>query len=364
MQHFKYSFLVAIVGLVAAFWWGGPTGLFIAAILSVLEVSLSFDNAVVNASVLKGMSAKWQTRFLTWGIVIAVFGMRLLFPIAIVAVVAGMGMLEVTQMALEDPNTYSAHLHASHVEISAFGGMFLLMVFLSFFLDETKKLHWWGIIEGKLAAIGKLESVEIVISLGTLWVFQSLLPPEEKLSGLLSGMGGVILYVLVDSLPKLFVGEEDVGESLARTTAKRTGIVGFFSNLFVREREIGEALVRVTKRTGIAGFLYLEVLDASFSFDGVIGAFAITKDLIIIMLGLAIGAMFVRSLTVYLVRKGTLDEYIYLEHGAHYAIGALALIMLASTQIDISEVVTGLIGAAFIGLALFSSIRQGKTEIG
>lgn len=337
MRHFKYSLLVAVAGLIAAFLWGGPTGLFIATVLSILEISLSFDNAVVNASVLKGMDAKWQTRFLTWGILVAVFGMRLIFPIAIVAVVADMGMIEVTQMALEDPNTYSAHLHASHVEISAFGGMFLLMVFLSFFLDETKKLHWWGIIEEKLAAvIGKLESIEILISLGILWIFQSFLPPEEKLSGLLSGVSGIMLYVLVDSVPKLFVGEE----------------------------ETGEALARAAKRTGLGGFLYLEVLDASFSFDGVIGAFAITKDLIIIMLGLAIGAMFVRSITVYLVRKGTLDEYIYLEHGAHYAIGALALIMLASTQIDIPEVVTGLIGAAFIGLALFSSIRQSKAEKG
>lgn len=69
---------------------------------------------------------------------------------------------------------------------------------------------------------------------------------------------------------------------------------------------------------GIGGFLYLEVLDASFSFDGVIGAFAITSDVVVIMLGLAIGAMFVRSMTIYLVEKGTLEAYIYLEHGAHY----------------------------------------------
>jgi hypothetical protein len=140
MQHFKYSFLVTAVGLAAAFLWGGPTGLFIAAVLGVLEVSLSFDNAVVNASVLKGMDPKWQFRFLTWGILIAVFGMRLVFPIAIVAVVADLGMSEVVRMALNDPDTYSAHLHASHVEISAFGGMFLLMVFLSFLFDEKREL--------------------------------------------------------------------------------------------------------------------------------------------------------------------------------------------------------------------------------
>lgn len=113
----------------------------------------------------------------------------------------------------------------------------------------------------------------------------------------------------------------------------------------------------IIKRGGIGGFLYLEVLDASFSFDGVIGAFAITKDVVIIMLGLAIGAMFVRSMTVFLVRKGTLDEFVYLEHGAHYAIGILAVIMLVSMKFHIPEIFTGLIGVAFILASLWSSIR-------
>ena len=89
-------------------------------------------------------------------------------------------------------------------------------------------------------------------------------------------------------------------------------------------------------------FLYLEVLDASFSFDGVIGAFAITNDIVLMALGLGIGAMYVRSLTVYLVRQGTLDDYVYLEHGAHYAIGALAVILLVTIQYEINEVITGL----------------------
>ena len=75
-------------------------------------------------------------------------------------------------------------------------------------------------------------------------------------------------------------------------------------------------------RSGIIGLIYLEILDASFSFDGVIGAFALSSDIFIIMIGLGIGAMFVRSLTLYLVEKKTLAEFIYLEHGAHYAIFA------------------------------------------
>ncbi|MFC7467892.1 DUF475 domain-containing protein [Actinomadura keratinilytica] len=107
-------------------------------------------------------------------------------------------------------------------------------------------------------------------------------------------------------------------------------------------------------------FLYLEVLDASFSFDGVIGAFAITNDIVLMALGLGIGAMYVRSLTVYLVRQGTLDDYVYLEHGAHYAIGALAVILLVTIRFQISEMITGLIGVVLIGLSFWSSVRRNK----
>ncbi|MGH8498890.1 MAG: DUF475 domain-containing protein, partial [Methylococcales bacterium] len=129
------------------------------------------------------------------------------------------------------------------------------------------------------------------------------------------------------------------------------------------DEDEGEHIAEAIKKAGFMSFLYLEVLDASFSFDGVIGAFAVTQDVIIIMLGLAIGAMFVRSLTVFLVRQGTLDEYVFLEHGAHYAIGALAGIMLISISYHISEVITGLTGAIFIGLSVYSSIQYKKAQV-
>ncbi|NOT13189.1 MAG: DUF475 domain-containing protein [Methylococcaceae bacterium] len=329
MQHFRLSIIVTILCLAAAFYWAGPMGAFIAIILGVLEVSLSFDNAVVNASVLKRMDELWQRYFLTWGILIAVFGMRLLFPITIVSAATGIDFLGVTDMALHDPATYSRHLNDSHVQIAAFGGMFLLMVFFSFIFDEGKELHWLGKLEEKLSSFGKLESIEIVLALGVLLMTQNWLPDAVmRLDTLVAGVAGLILFVIVDSLDALFEDEEE-----------------------------GEQFVAAAKKAGMMSFLYLEVLDASFSFDGVIGAFAITQDVVIIMLGLAIGAMFVRSLTVYLVRQGTLDEYVFLEHGAHYAIGALAGIMLISISHHIPEVFTGLIGAAFIGLSVFSSIR-------
>lgn len=342
MEHFKLSFQVTAVCLFIAFIWGGATGdgiivgalsaVFIAAILGVMEVSLSFDNAIVNAAVLKNMEQKWQHYFLTWGILIAVFGMRLIFPLAIVSAATDMGMWQVGAMALAHPQEYAKHLTESHILISAFGGTFLLMVFLDFILDEGKELHWIKIIEEKLVLLGKLESIEIMVTLISLFIAQSYLDTAEgKASAMTAGVVGIILYVVVSSLSSLFENEEE-----------------------------GEVAVKGVQKAGIMSFIYLEILDASFSFDGVIGAFAITKDVVIIMLGLGIGAMFVRSLTVYLVKKGTLDLYIFLEHGAHYAIGALAVIMLCSMSVHISEVVTGLIGAALIGLSFYSSLRHNK----
>ncbi|MCK9396233.1 MAG: DUF475 domain-containing protein [Methylobacter sp.] len=331
MQHFRLSFIVAAICLAAAFYWAGIMGVFIAVILGVLEVSLSFDNAVVNASILKRMNDRWQKYFLTWGILIAVFGMRLLFPIVIVSAATGIDFMGVTEMALNDTATYAKHLEESHVQIAAFGGMFLLMVFYSFIFDKNKELHWLGYVEEKMSSFGKLEAIEIIMALGPLLIIQNYLPQEIRLDVLVAGVTGVILFVIVDSFAALFEHEEE-----------------------------GEQVVATLKKSGMMSFIYLEVLDASFSFDGVIGAFAITQDVVIIMLGLAIGAMFVRSLTVYLVRKGTLDEYVFLEHGAHYAIGVLAGIMLVSITREIPEVVTGLTGAILIALSVISSIRYKK----
>ena len=115
-------------------------------------------------------------------------------------------------------------------------------------------------------------------------------------------------------------------------------------------------------RSGAAAFLYLEVLDASFSFDGVIGAFALSNNIFIIAMGLGIGAMFVRSMTVMLVDKGTLAQYRFLEHGAFWAIIALAIIMLVSAipGAHIPETITGLIGAVLIGTAFWWSVRHNR----
>lgn len=341
-EFFGLSMIVTVVCLVIAAWDGYARGghtlgalgnaLAIALLLGILEVSLSFDNAVVNASVLRNMAPIWQQRFLTWGMLIAVFGMRFIFPIVIVALSSGMGFMETVREAFGNPETYAHHLEQAHVTISAFGGTFLMMVFLKYFMNPDKEEHWLTHLERPLARIGKLDTVQAVF-VGSLLLFlvHNFVAPAEQLAALTAGFIGLLVYLAMDAIGNLFEADD--------ITAK-AGAAGFSS------------------------FMYLQVLDASFSLDGVIGAFALSKDIVLIAAGLTIGAMFVRSLTVMMVRKGTLDMYRFLEHGAHYGIGALAVIMLLSMNrnVHIPEVVTGLIGAGFIALAVWASLRANRRE--
>jgi len=338
-KYYTYSILFTILCLALAAWVGwnvtgtltGTLGiLWITFVLGILEVSLSFDNAVVNASVLKDMDAKWRQIFLTWGILIAVFGMRIIFPVAIVAIAANLGPIEAVRLAASEPQTYERLIIEAHVGIAGFGGAFLAMVGLKFFFDADKEVHWIGVIERQLAKLSSVPALEIGIVLLALYGVSTLLTTENAITYLVAGIFGLLTYIAVDALGNVLEGAEDA-----------TGVV---------------------VRSGLASFLYLEVLDASFSFDGVIGAFALSNNLFIIALGLGIGAMFVRSMTIMLVDKGTLAEYRYLEHGAFWAIIALAVIMLLSAYegLHIPETVTGLIGAVLIGAALWWSVRHNR----
>jgi hypothetical protein len=357
LRTFGGSLVVAAVGLALGALYGGGTGLALAAILAVLEVSLSFDNAVVNATVLVRMSPFWQKIFLTVGVAIAVFGMRLVFPLLIVGVTAKLNPVEAIRLALEKGNpdekgTYGYLLHQAHPAIAAFGGMFLLMLFLDFVFEE-REITWLSWLERPLAKLGKLDQLSVVIALAVLAVSAYTVGDAADTANhhristvLIAGVLGLATYLLVNGLGEFFEqGGDDEDE----------------------EGELGEQLEKnklkhVVGKAAFFLFLYLEVLDASFSFDGVVGAFAITSDPIIIAIGLGIGAMFIRSLTVFLVRKGTLSEYVYLEHGALWAIGALAVILLITIEYEVPEVVTGLIGVAFIGAALISSIARNRNE--
>jgi uncharacterized protein len=354
LRIFGWSYAVTVVSLVVAFLYGSWEALILCAILGILEVSLSFDNAVVNATILERMSEFWQRIFLTIGILIAVFGMRLVFPLLIVGITADLNPVEAVTLALErrpedDPTSYAYLLNEAYPQIASFGGMFLFMLFLDW-MFEDRDIKWLRPIERFLARIGQIERISVVIAVVALVLLAQLLA-EDPAVVLLAGSLGLVTYLGVQGLGQYF---ESVGQAQMAEVEE---------NAPSRDGQGGPTqLAKATGKAGFFLFLYLEVLDAAFSFDGVIGAFAITPDPIIIALGLGfIGAMFVRSLTVYLVRKGTLAEYVYLEHGAHWAIGALAVILLIGIgPFHVDEIITGLIGVVFIGAALFASIRRNR----
>lgn len=318
MKAFRLPLLVSAIALIATFFFGGFAGLFTVSILAVLEISFSFDNSVINAKILERMSEKWQKLFLTVGILIAVFGMRLLFPLLIVALATHESPLAALAMAINNPKEYAHNLHLAHPAIAGFGGVFLGMLFLDW-LFEDRKIRWLKPLENFFAKIGKLEKLSIIVMLTVITLAGSL---TQSMTVLMAGMSGLIAYLIVNSLDAAFDAD---------TAA-------------------------LAAKAGLGTFIYLEMIDASFSFDGVIGAFAITSNIFLIALGLGIGAMYIRSMTVELVKRKTLAEYIYLEHGAHWAIGILAVFMLLSISHDIPEIVTGLTGVVLIGLAFVHSI--------
>lgn len=335
MKYFKGSFATVAIGVALAYWIGGGSFAIVLTtlILAVLEVSLSFDNAVVNATVLRDMEPKWRQRFITWGMLIAVFGMRMVFPLLIVSVIAGVNMWEALNIATFAPDKYSEIMTSAHVSVAAFGGAFLAMVFLKYFIDEEKDVHWIAVIEQPLTKLGKIEAVEIGLVLVVMYFVSKYIDPTEQVSFWVSGAMGLVTYIAVDGLGALLSTEE----------TQHDGTV-------------------MAAKSGFASFMYLEVLDASFSFDGVIGAFALTNNFFIIAIGLGIGAMFVRSLTIMLVEKGTLEQFKYLESSAFWAIGALATIMFLGSFMHISEIITGLISVSFIAAGVIHSVIENRNE--
>lgn len=320
MNLFIAPCFAALAALGAVLWWGGPTAFFLAAALAILEITLSFDNAVVNAKILKEMSPLWQRRFLTWGILLSVFGTRLLLPILIVSVVALVSPATIAYLALYNPAQYSHLLSGAEATIKAFGGSFLLMVSLKYFFDAGKRVHWLAPLERRLARWGRIEAIEIALALLGLLII-SFFAHDPAATILRSGLIGIILFTLT--------------EGIAHGLGVETNAV----------------------RSGIVLFAYLNILDSAFSLDGVVGAFAITTSLPIIVAGLGIGAYFVRSLTVYLVRRQVLASLRYLEHGAHWAIFGLAMFMFAGLIVHVPEVLTATVGLALIMLSYISSRR-------
>lgn len=339
-SYLKWPLIVTAVGLGLSAWLGWATTgtvagtlsfLMVGTVLASLEIALSFDNAIVNANRLEDMTPLWRRRFLTWGILIAVFGMRIVFPLAIVAIFAWVSPFEAIRLALADPDEYSRIIEHAHGSIAAFGGTFLMMVALKFFVDEEKSIDWIVGIERRLRKCGSVRGFEIAFVLVIILPISLLLPLNFQGTFLFSAIMGLLVFTLVDGL----------GTYLDHMSSKVT---------------------QAGARGGLGAFLYLEVLDASFSFDGVIGAFALTTNILLIAIGLGVGAMYVRSMTIMLVEKGTLQEFRYLEHGAFYSIFALSLVMFVQSLMHVPEILTGCLGVAFIGYAFWASVRHNRHD--
>jgi hypothetical protein len=332
LRLFFVSGLLTVTTFVLVFIFLGWEAALVALMLTAIELTFSFDNAIINARVLAKMSPFWQKMFMTVGILIAVFGMRIVFPILIVMFSSGLDWLSVINLALHNPDQYSAALHNAHPSIASFGGMFLLMLSLHFFFDSSRPIRWLEKIEKPLQSIGQ-SWLHILVC--TLVLFALVILPVNYHPGetLVAGFVGILTYVIIHGASEFFTRRQEKQE---KSAGKKIALAGF------------------------ASFIYLEILDASFSFDGVIGAFAVTKDVILIAIGLGIGAIWVRSLTLFVVHRKVLNTYRYLEHGAHYVIGALALTLLVGLFYDIPEAVAGVFGIAVIALSIVSSVRYNK----
>lgn len=345
ISYFYGFFAVWFVASLLLFLYGGFFALYQGTILSVLELSLSFDNAVVNATILATMALVWRKRFLFWGMIIAVFGVRFVFPIMIVYFSTSMGFIESFELAIKNPNEYEKIIESSHHIIMSFGGMFLLMLFLKFIFDENKDTHWVKYIEHFATKLSKVGDIKALFIMFLMLLITYVAPNQvvmgdnmvqvNKLEILVPMIIGVIAFYLLELLK---------------------GVVELKNS---ENEESSE--VKVTELTGgFISFIYLEIIDMSFSLDGVLGAFAITQNIIIIMLGLGIGAMAVRSLTIYMVEKEVVSKYIFLEHGAMWSIGLLALSMLVQIFHHLPAMLITTFAIVPIGLAFVHSIYKNK----
>lgn len=332
LRIFGASVALTILALLGVLFGLGKEALMVAVILILVEITFSFENAIINAKVLAKMSAFWQKMFLTVGIFIAIIGMRVIFPIVIVMVTSGLSWNMVVDLALNHPEQYAEELELAHPQIAAFGGAFLLMLALHFFLDDQRETLWLKRIEGHMQRYATFW-MPAVVSLFVIICLAFVPANDHKSVTLVAGGVGIIVYTIMHLLIRLFesLKVKNDEKNGIKVAAVQTGMAAFFS------------------------FLYLEMLDASFSFDSVIGAFAVTDDVILIALGLGVGAIWVRSLTVFMVRNGTLNTYKYLEHGAHYTVFVLSVVLLFGIFWHVPEALAGIVGIGLIISAIIAS---------
>jgi hypothetical protein len=269
-------------------------------------------------------------------VVIAAIGMRLLLPLIIVAIGAHLAPWRAVDLAYENPERYHSLLLTAQPGIAAFGGIFLLMIAIAFF-REDREVHWWPAFERRLPRVLGKRGVPALIALLFTAVAGLTVPAQDRPRVVVGCLVGLVCYLGINLLSSRVADRADAdGASRPRSTVEGRG--------------------------AFLLFVYLELLDATFSMDSVMGAFSVTVDIALITLGLAIGAAYIRSLTVYVVRKGTLDEYRYLEHGAYYSIALLAVLLLWEVWRDVPDWITACTGAVVITAAWLTSIWAAKRQ--
>lgn len=355
LSYFNTFFLFFGVSVVIELFYMGILGVVQGTTLTILELSLSFDNAVINALILANMPPVWRRRFLTWGMLIAVFGVRLVFPILIVFATTDLSFVESFSLAINNPAEYEKVILASHHIVMAFGGIFLLMIFLSFLFNENKDVHWIAVIEKYASRWSSIGNLKILIAILTVAVIGFYAPSHiliddvvkniDKGEIILPMIYGILLYLCIEFLRGIL---EDDGTKHDSTSMES-------------EREKIEHVVNSKlAKGGFASFIYLELIDMSFSFDGVLGAFAVSQNIVIIMLGLGAGAFAVRNLTILMVDRGTVAEYKYLEHGAMWSVGLLAMSMIIQIFMHLPHGLIIAFAIIPIAIAFIHSVRENK----
>ncbi len=319
MRYFLWPSLISL--LVLGVFLGltqSLEGFSIVLLLAVLEITISFDNAIVNAKVLGKMDLFWRRIFFWIGLPIAVFGVRFLLPFLLVSLTSNLNLWEAFNLAIYQPEIYQAHVFEQAGVLYAFGSGFLIWVCLSFLFNkrlpaETHRA-WFKFEKSKWANW---------VSKNYIFLFFVFI----LIAGVLSGVS-----------KNWHMG------------------LGFLLGVFLQR--ILYALGENFSHKAMSGFLlfiYLELLDASFSLDGVLGAFAFTANPWIILAGLGIGAIFVRSMTLQLLDKKTLQNFVYLEHGAHYAIGVLGIVLGLEIFMHVPPALTAILSLGLIGKAFYDS---------
>jgi len=290
--------------------------------LSVFEIVSSIDNAIINADVLATMGEKARRWFLLWGLIFAVFVVRGLLPWLIVwATTPSLGLIGALLATFSSDPAVTAAIESSAPVLLIFGGMFLVLLFF----------HWL-FVEEKTCGLRS----EAFFSRQSVWFY---------------AVASILLAVIVWFALQI--------DTLMGFAAVLGSTAFFIVHGFRQNAEVQEARLRRPGMSDFSKIAYLEVLDATFSIDGVIGAFAFTLSVPLILIGNGIGAVVVRELTVRGVDK--IRSYCFLKNGAMYSILVLGTIMLAdSFGFHIPTWLSPIATFGIVGYFLYRSMQEQK----